>query len=123
MLVGVDADLVLRCGRCARCCTLHVGVWWCRCARRKGMEEEKDAVRKGEMYPDLSASPKLKLDLKLKNRVRASVICQKQKNKAMFAIDTYVSIRMSVFYNMADLIIQNRHTSAVYEDYTRAYSP
>ena len=35
VLVGVDAGVVLRCGRCTRCCTLHVGVWWCRCARKK----------------------------------------------------------------------------------------
>ena len=81
VLVGVDARVVLRCGRCARCFTLHVGVWWCTWARKKGMEKENDTVSKGEMYPDLSASPKLKLDLKLKNRVLASVICQNQKKQ------------------------------------------
>ena len=46
---GVDAGVVLRSGRCALCFRLHVGVWWCRCARKKGMEEENDTVRKGEM--------------------------------------------------------------------------
>ena len=96
VLFGVDAGVVLRCGRCARCCTLHVGVWWCRCACQKGMEEENDTVRKGEMYPDLSASLKLKLDLKfIKSSAHIRDLSEPQKRQGdvfnrYLCVDTYV---------------------------------